>query len=141
MAYVRGRIIHDLAALHKQYGDVVRVAPTGLSFISPEAWLDIYARKPGQLVFRKDDLRYTKDLCINGAQEILTADENDHPRLRRVLAHAFSDKEIREQEPLVRKHVDVLMRQLSANSATGAVDMSKWLNWVTFDIIGDLGFG
>ncbi|MCJ1392865.1 hypothetical protein MMC18_005737 [Xylographa bjoerkii] len=141
VAYVRGRIIHDLAALHKQYGDVVRVTPTGLSFISPEAWLDIYARKPGQLVFRKDEFRYTKDLCINGAQEILTADEKDHPRLRRVLAHAFSDKEIREQEPLVRKHVDVLMRQLSENSVTGAVDMSKWLNWATFDIIGDLAFG
>ena len=103
--------------------------------------MDIYARKPGQLEFRKDELRYTKDLCINGSQEILTADEKDHPRLRRVLAHAFSDKEIREQEPLVRKHVDVLMRRLNEHSATGTVDMSRWLNWATFDIIGDLAFG
>jgi cytochrome P450 len=138
---VRGRIIHDLAALHQRYGEVVRVGPTGLSFINPEAWLDIYARKPGQGVFRKDELRYTKDLCINGAQEILTANEADHSRLRRVLAHAFSDKAIREQEPLVRKHVDVLMQQLAKNSTKGDVDMSKWLNWTTFDIIGDLAFG
>lgn len=92
-------------------------------------------------MFRKDELRYTKDLCIDGSQEILTADEKDHPRLRRVLAHAFSDKEIREQEPLVRKHVDVLMWRLNELSATGTVDMSKWLNWATFDIIGDLAFG
>ena len=138
---MRGRIIHDLAALHRQHGEVVRVGPTGLSFISPEAWLDIYARKPGQGVFRKDELRYTKDLCINGAQEILTSDEADHSRLRRVLAHAFSDKAIREQEPLVQKHVDVLMQQLARNLTKGDVDMSKWLNWTTFDIIGDLAFG
>lgn len=120
---------------------MVRVGPTGLSFISPEAWLDIYARKPGQDEFYKDPLRYTKDLCINGAQEILTADEIDHARQRRVLAHAFSDKAIRAQEPLVRKHVDVLMSQLARNSTKGDVDMSKWLNWTTFDIIGDLAFG
>jgi len=141
LAYVQGRIIHDLAALHKQYGDVVRVTPTGLSFIIPDAWLDIYVRKPGQPVFRKDELRYTKDLCINGAQEILTADEKDHTRLRRVLTHAFSDRAIREQEPLVQKYVDVLMRQLNEQSSKGTVDMSKWLNWATFDIIGDLAFG
>ena len=141
LAYVRGRIIHDLAALHKQYGDVVRVTPTGLSFINAEAGLDIYARKPGQLEFRKDELRYTKYLYINGSQEILTTDEKDHPRLRRVLAHAFSDKEIREQEPLVRKHVDVLIRRLNEHSATGIVNLSKWLTWTTFDIIGDLAFG
>lgn len=145
LGLVRGRIITDLAALHERYGDVVRVSPNSLSFIHPDAWQDIYARKPGQLPFSKDLLRYSKDLCINGAQEILTADEGDHSRLRRVLTHGFSERSIREQEPLVKSNVGLLVRRLRERIQDGAVagkvDMSRWLNWTTFDIIGDLAFG
>ena len=134
-----------MAALHERYGDVVRVSPNGLSFIHPDAWQDIYARKPGQLPFSKDVLRYSKDLCIDGAQEILTANEADHSRLRGVLAHGFSERSIREQEPLVHKNVELLMRRLRErihdSVVAGKVDMSCWLNWTTFDVIGDLAFG
>ena len=85
-------------------------------------------------------------MCINGAQEILTSNEADHTRLRRVLSLAFSDKAIREQEPLIQTQVNVLIERLRQKCASGpagkgVVDITKWLNWATFDIIGDLAFG
>lgn len=62
---------------------------------------------------------------------------------RRVLAHAFSDKALMGQEPLVQRYVDQLIDRLkevtSANDEP--VDMVKWYNWTTFDVIADLLFG
>jgi hypothetical protein len=40
----RGGATHRVAALHERYGDVVRIAPDTLSYITAEAW-------PGMSVF------------------------------------------------------------------------------------------
>ncbi|KAI4236154.1 MAG: hypothetical protein LQ349_002732 [Xanthoria aureola] len=142
MAYVRGRLVKEISALHETYGDVVRVSPTGLSFINPKAWLDIYARAPDEPRFEKDPIRYTHDMWINGAPEVFTAPDTDHTRLRRVLAPAFSKKSLLDQEPLIQSHVDLLIERLRERAASiGKADLSTWLNWTTFDIIGDLAFG
>ncbi|KAL8906323.1 MAG: hypothetical protein Q9207_002098 [Kuettlingeria erythrocarpa] len=142
LAYTRGRIVKELSALHDRYGDVVRVSPTGLSFIHPDAWLDIYGQRPDEPRFEKDPIRYTHDMWINGAPEVFTAPDKDHTRLRRVLAPAFSKKALQDQEPLIQSHVDLLIRRLREQTqAQGTADLSTWLNWTTFDIIGDLAFG
>lgn len=134
-----------MAVLHERYGDVVRVSPTGLSFIEPDAWIDVYTRKPGQPSFPKDPVRYGKWMWINGAPEIFTADEIDHDRLRRLLIPASSDNAIGNQEALVQVHVDLpiqrLREQADRSSSTRQADISAWLNWAIFDIIGDLAFG
>jgi cytochrome P450 len=145
LAYTRGRIVKELSVLHEKYGDVVRVSPTSLSFIHPDAWMDIYTRKAGKQLFQKDPIRYTRDLWINGEPEVFTAPDSEHTRLRRVLAPAFSDKAIRDQEALIQANVDLLVTRLKGlahNSETkGNADLSTWLNWATFDITGDLAFG
>lgn len=145
LGLARGRIIKDLATLHDKYGDVVRVSPNALSFIHPNAWQDIYARKPGLEPFPKDMRRYTEFLNINGAKGVLTADDADHVRLRRGLSPAFSDKGIRDQEPMLQTHAALLVQRLRDTihdrAIAGKVDISCWLNWVTFDIMGDLAFG
>lgn len=145
MAYVRGRLVKELAALHEKYGDVVRVSPTGLSLIHPDAWIDIYSRRQGQPIFPKDPARYGKWMWINGAPDIFSADEANHSRLRRLLIPAFSDIATGNQERLVQLNVDLLVEQLRTRVhdkiSKGKVDLSAWLNWATFDIIGDLAFG
>ncbi|KAL9089183.1 MAG: hypothetical protein Q9159_002654 [Coniocarpon cinnabarinum] len=144
LAYVRGRIVTELSELHRKYGDVVRVSPNGLSFIHPDAWADIYARKAGQDPWIKDPLRYTKDLWINGEPEVWTADPERHPRLRHLLSPIFSEKAVRSQEPLIQSHLDLLIASLKQNARSksrGKVDLSSWMNWTLFDIISDLAFG
>lgn len=68
-------------------------------------------------------------------------DDADHSRYRRLLSHAFSDKALREQEPLIKKYVDLFISRLHENAKYGSQDIVSWFNFVTFDIIGDLTIG
>lgn len=82
----------------------------------------------------------------NGIHSILSANDADHARFRRLLAHAFSEKALREQEHLPLAYIDLLIRRLrgivSSSEDDGAVvDIVQWLNFTTFDIVGDLAFG
>ncbi|KAL8805418.1 MAG: hypothetical protein Q9182_001984 [Xanthomendoza sp. 2 TL-2023] len=74
---------------------------------------------------------------------IVSANDADHSRMRRLLSHAFSDKALREQEPIIQTHVNNLMAALrrQCQEFGGKADLAKWFNWTTFDVIGDLAFG
>ena len=62
--------------------------------------------------------------------------------MRKLLAHAFSDRALREQEPLIQAHVDELLVKVHAQAAKeGAVDIKKWVRFAAFDVIGDFSFG
>ena len=58
--------------------------------------------------------------------------------MRRVLAHAFSEKAMREQEPLIQEYIDLFMRSLHAAAEEGPQNMVSWYEFVAFDIIGTL---
>ncbi len=58
--------------------------------------------------------------------------------MRRVLAHAFSEKSLREQEPLIQDYVNLLMSSLHEAAEEGPQNMVSWYEFVTFDIIGML---
>ncbi|RYP36843.1 hypothetical protein DL767_003233 [Monosporascus sp. MG133] len=152
---LKGRLPHKIAELHAEYGPVLRITPDELSFSSPEAWDDIYGhRKQGAGEFPKYDRFYSR----GEAHNILFSAREEHAALRRALSHGFSDRSMRGQEPIIGAYVDLLIRRLRENSepaapsvsgngqgkvapATLPVNMREWLNWTTFDVIGDLGFG
>ncbi|KAK8105485.1 hypothetical protein PG999_008844 [Apiospora kogelbergensis] len=75
----------------------------------------------------------------------MSASRHDHALLRRRLAPGFSDRSLRDQEPIIGAYVDLLVQRLREHGGAGdsarALNMREWLNWATFDIIGDLGFG
>lgn len=58
---------------------------------------------------------------------------------------AFSNIATGNQERLVQLNVNLLVNQLRTRVhdgiSKGRIDMSSWLNWATFDIIGDLAVG
>jgi cytochrome P450 len=60
---------------------------------------------------------------------------------RRNFSHGFTDEALRDQEPILTKYFDSLIQKLRENCAKGPVDLSKFFNLVTVDIIGDLTFG
>lgn len=125
--------------LHQQYGEVVRIGPNELSFITDSAWKDIYMHRQGRSQFPKN---FTFN-APNETLSVLSADDASHSRQRRVLAHAFSDKALREQEPLLHVYVDLLISKLKEESHAnkGVVDLVDWYRYTTFDIIADLCFG
>lgn len=128
-----------LRHIHESYdSDVVRISPHELSFISYSAWKDIYSTRNGHPGFPKDQVGF------GGKDSILTANNADHSRMRRLLSHAFSEKALREQETLLQFHVKKLIDGIQKHlqeTQNGEINMVDWCHWVSFDIIGDLAFG
>lgn len=117
----------------------MRTGPNELSFITESSWKDIYMHRQGRSQFPKA-FSFNSP---NNAHPVFTADDASHSRQRRVLAHAFSDKALREQEPLLHLYVDLLISKLQEESQArnGVVDLVDWYRYTTFDIIADLCFG
>jgi len=145
LPYIRhilaGRSPQAIKALHEQYGEVVRTAPDELSFIDSDAWKIIYGTRPGHGQKPKDKRFYPPTL--GGVPNMISSNDADHARFRRLLSHAFSDSSLRGQEPIIQSYVDLLVQRLNEKAESGkqALDMVAWYNFTTFDIIGDLVFG
>jgi hypothetical protein len=52
--FIRGTLPYRIQELHNQYGPVVRIAPSELSYTTEDAWADIYGKQPGMPQLRKD---------------------------------------------------------------------------------------
>jgi cytochrome P450 len=74
---------------------------------------------------------------------VVNAGREEHGALRRQLAYGFSDRSLRDQQPLIKKYIDLLIQRVREHGANGEtpVDISAWYNYTTFDVIGDLAFG
>ncbi|KAF7174254.1 hypothetical protein CNMCM6106_008462 [Aspergillus hiratsukae] len=120
---------------HERYGEILRYGPNDISFTSASAWKDIYGHRHPQLP--KAIGRFP-----GPTPDILIANDTDHARFRKALSYGFSDRGLRAQEDLIKVYIDLLIEKLHKGAATGTVmDMVKWYNLTTFDIIGDLSFG
>ncbi|KAK3317434.1 cytochrome p450 monooxygenase [Cercophora scortea] len=154
---ISGKLPLAVYRIHREYGPVVRIAPDELSFTDPEAWKDIYGPKPGlppgseaaelpksRMFYRSDGLP-PSIVTIEGRA--------NHAILRRQLGHGFSERALRDQEPIIGGYTDLLIRRLREHAVDSKpkpeskrlklnpLDMTAWFNWTTFDIIGDLAFG
>ncbi|CAG8235492.1 unnamed protein product [Penicillium nalgiovense] len=144
LAYVyrsaRGTLPFDMLEMHKRYGDIVRIAPDELAFSHPDAWQDITGHQKGKTEFSKANWFYRP---VDGEpSHVVNESREQHGRLRRQMAHGFSEKAMREQEPMIRAYVDMLLDRLRGFCESGnPVVLSDWYNYTTFDIIGDLAFG
>jgi len=90
----------------------------------------------------KDPIHVGAVEALPGASNLTMASEQDHPRQRRALAHAFSQKALLEQEPILQGYVGKFVANLRRLAREGTpANLVSWFNFCTFDIIGDLSFG
>ncbi|KAF2725985.1 cytochrome P450 [Polychaeton citri CBS 116435] len=138
-ATVSGTDHKVIPALHRKYGPIVRLAPNELSFAGgAQAWEDIHGPKKGALP-HKDPIFYPRS--INGADSIMTADDEEHIRQRKIMSHAFSERTLKEQEPLLKSWAEKMKTKLGQRATTGEqIDIVKFYNCTTFDIMADLLF-
>ncbi|KAL4977328.1 cytochrome P450 [Aspergillus desertorum] len=148
IASITGNLEISIKRFHETYGPVVRYSPSELSFTSSAAWKDIYGFHENAPV--KDPSFYGLiHLSRDKSHSIFTAGSEEHPRVRKALSYAFSERALRDQERFVSGYVDLLiqkLRELAAAAGGGArgsakVDLVEWYNFTTFDIIGDLAIG
>ncbi|KEF56726.1 uncharacterized protein A1O9_06916 [Exophiala aquamarina CBS 119918] len=138
---VQGTETQSLVALHKRYGDVVRVSPNTLSFVgTAETWNDIYGfKKTGIPENHKDPEFYMKS--FNGHFDLIRAPVPHHGRQRKVISHGFSERALKEQEPLLKMYAAKLVEFFSRAVENGElVDIALAFNFATFDIMADLTF-
>ncbi|MCJ1405417.1 hypothetical protein MMC11_008645 [Xylographa trunciseda] len=79
---------------------------------------------------------------MNGVDSIFSANDEDHARIKKLLNNSFSDKMLRDQEPLLRRQIDLFIEQLHQQIAAGdpLFNLTDWFHWLLFDIIGYLAF-
>ncbi|KAH9877150.1 hypothetical protein IAQ61_002513 [Plenodomus lingam] len=136
---------HVLIELHAKYGHVVRINPNELSFTQADAWKDIYGhgtKNTRGTLPEKDWAKYNRG--INGASSLVNASPEDHGRMRKIFTPAFSDRALKQQEPLLMKYIDLLVSKLREGLQEipeKKWDMVRMYNFTTFDIMGDITFG
>ena len=140
---LRGDLPHWILGLHEQYqSNVVRIAPTELSFIGASAWSDALGRKPGRLSYEKNLKVY--GMPPNVPPNLLIAPSMEHARLRRIFEPAFAGSALKALYPIIEAHVDRLIEFLSMDiqeDPSKLRDLVKWYNWTAFDVSGELTFG
>lgn len=132
---ITGRDAFVRSKLHEIYGPVVRVNPTELSFNNgAEAWEAIYGfKKPRPF---RDSQFYA--VGVNGCPDVVTADEENHSKQRKILSTGFSDAAIKGYEPMLKSWAQKMVTEmLERAKTTGKIDMLKYLNCTTFDIMGE----
>lgn len=107
---------------------MVRIAPNELAYTDPRAWKDIYGHRYGEPENAKDP---SQNIELGDHPNLVFASREHHSKVRRLLSNAFSDKAIREQEPVLNIYVQRLMDGLEKNSGQ-ALDIVKWYNVSSF---------
>jgi cytochrome P450 len=132
-----GNLHQHVATLHKQYGPVVRISPNELAFTDPAAWKDIYGRKSSGEELIYDPLFYNDANDKKNPRSILGAEKTEHDAVRKALAPSFAPSALRAQG-----YANLLMDRLRSQCDGGkqAVEMTAWLNYFTFDVLGVLAF-
>ncbi|KAJ4991606.1 cytochrome P450 [Stagonosporopsis vannaccii] len=133
-----GQLHNRLKEFHTTYGPVVRIAPDELSYADSRAWRDIYTSRPGRQAFQKNRTWFKKQ-TPDEPHSIMSFDEGAHSRFRRAFAHAFSDKNLKEQAPIVEGYVDLLVSKLQSTTPQ-SIDLEQLLECMAFDIGSDLSF-
>lgn len=132
----------ELIALHEKYGKIVRMGPNSISVIGNfQTWKEIYGfQKAGRQLPPKDYRFFGQP--VNGVPSLIIADDATHGRQRKIASNAFSDKALKEQEPLLKTWANLMRIKLTEKAKSGEmVDMLKMLNCTTFDIMSTLSFG
>ncbi|EXK75986.1 hypothetical protein FOQG_19252 [Fusarium oxysporum f. sp. raphani 54005] len=139
-AWTRGRYPFVMKQVHDKYGDVVRIAPNELSFQSPVAYKDIYARASKEAQFLKSEVLYSTHPSAARPNIVFSRDPQDHRQQRNEISHAFSGKSLSEAQVVIEDYTELFVTQLveKGGPKTEGVDVSVVYNWLTFDIIGEM---
>jgi len=137
----QGRRYLAVDAAHKKYGTLVRIQPHHVSVADAAAIPIIYGHGNS---FLKSEY-YDAFVSIHRGL-FNTRDRIEHTRKRKTVAHTFSAKSVGQFEQYIHHNLEDLVKQWDrmSDSAKGGyeqMDALHWLNYLAFDIIGDLAFG
>ncbi|KAI1121505.1 cytochrome P450 [Nemania abortiva] len=123
----------------KKYGDVVRVAPNELVFITPQAFTDIYEPHTGGLEhFRKTNFM---DLGMGDNALLWEMDPVKHHKDAKKVAPAFGVRAIKEKEVTVNKYIEAFIQRMKEiGDEDEGIELKTWTDWVAMDTSADLAY-
>lgn len=134
-----GKRYTSIEEAHKRLGPVVRISSSHLSFNDPAAIKDIYGHINGGKILKDE---FYDNLAGEFHNIANVRDREEHSRKRKYFSNAFALKNIADMEPLVQGFVEKLLNKLdSVASSHETININKWLNFFTFDVIGTVAVG
>jgi tryprostatin B 6-hydroxylase len=125
---------YTLTELHAKYGQYVRLGPNDLSIVDPDAIPLAYG--PNATVTKSE--WYDAGAPHHSMHTV--RDKAVHDRRRRYWAPAFSDKALRDYEGIMQDFNAKLLKRIDEFQG-GPVNVTKWFNLYSFDVMGRLAFG
>ncbi|KAI1773062.1 putative benzoate 4-monooxygenase cytochrome P450 [Hypoxylon cercidicola] len=126
----------ELAKLHETYGDFIRTGPQELCIVRASAVQAIYGPTSK---CRKSSWYTQSSTDHDKASLLMSRDPVKHRLRRRAWDRGFAVKALRTYEPRVKALVDQLTTQILKQG--GTVDVTAWSMYLSFDVMGEAGFG
>lgn len=126
-----------LLDLHQKHGLFVRIGSSDLSIAHPDAVELLYGSNSRCTKGQNYEMVYPTN-----SLQLMRNTEQHHAR-RRVWSTAFSDKLLRGYEQRIRPYRRKLINRIReiSSSEDPRVDIRKWFDLFSFDVMGDLSFG
>lgn len=125
-----------LAKLHKQYGDIVRIGPNEVSIANASA-IDPLMGAQGVPKGQSWSGRLPRNALPN---LVGIRDKKEHARRRKTWQRALNPTSIKYYEGFLSSRTQQMV-DLLAQKVPGPINMSEWMGYYTFDIMGDIVFG
>ncbi|KAI0015351.1 cytochrome P450 [Xylariomycetidae sp. FL0641] len=137
--WITGKYPWAIAKAMEQYGDIVRIAPNELAFITPKASSDMWAPQvKGYEYFPKADF-----ISLGWADQGITweTDPVKHRQKAKWLMPAFSAKELKRKEHIIHKYIDLFVNKMKdIGGKKDGVELRQWADWLAMDIAADLAY-
>lgn len=129
--------------LFQIYGPKIRVAPNLVLFCHPEAYADIYNMKAN---VRRSQFYTAMKRNMNEHTTLNTVDVAEHAHKRKLLNMAFSEASTHAASKFIVQNIarwnEIMLEENPSSTEWSAPqDLSKRIDALTFDIMGDLCFG
>ncbi|KAI9170838.1 putative sterigmatocystin biosynthesis P450 monooxygenase STCB [Paramyrothecium foliicola] len=137
-AVITGQRTTYIHHLHKRFGAVVRISPTEVSIVDPEASKAIHKAGSG---YEKSDW-YGRFTGMPVPHLFNMANPIQHGNRRKLFSRAFSKSEIRTKwEPMVKATTEMALDKITQELAGGKANFLKWWLFMATDISVHLMFG
>ena len=127
-------LYHQLHALHKKHGRIVRIGTNDLSITDPNIMEAAYGRSSKAT----KGWWYDQDAPLTSMHT--TRDKALHDRRRKMWVPAFSEKAVRDYETRIDGLENTLVNKI-AGLQNQPVDVRVWFNLFSFDAMALLAFG
>ncbi|KIA76001.1 cytochrome P450 [Aspergillus ustus] len=134
--YLGGKFIFWIEVQHRKYGPVVRIAPDELHFLDADLWETVFT-KAG----RVDKYGWLSGRFGNDTSVLTTAPDSLHRVRRGALNPLFSRQRILGLQNVIRKKLNILIKQLeNAKAAQAPIEIQRGFGAFSEDVIMQYSF-